>query len=211
MMRKFGPDPNCRFPVPDYEGICYLKNIVKDQNIIVGDYTHYDDFDNPLNFEKNVLYNFDKERCGKLIIGKFCAIANGVKFLMNGANHNMDGITTYPFHVFQNGWDWVPKELPSKGDTIIGNDVLIGYEVIIGPGVKIADGAIIGAKSVGCKDGKAYHIVGGNPAKKIKKRFNDKEIRMLLKIKWWDWDIEKLTRNLHILYGGDVRRLMDCV
>jgi virginiamycin A acetyltransferase len=135
MTKKFGPDPNYPFPVPDYNNICYLKNIIKNPNIIVGDYTYYEDFDNPLNFEKNVLYNFDPAHCGKLIIGKFCAIANGVKFLMNDANHNMDGITTYPFHVFQNGWE--KKELPSKGDTVIGNDVLIGYEAIIMPGVRI--------------------------------------------------------------------------
>jgi virginiamycin A acetyltransferase len=212
MTSKFGPDPNYPFPVPGYKGICYLKNIVKDPNIIVGDYTYYDDFENPLNFEKkNVLYNFDPEQCGKLIIGKFCAIANGVKFLMNGANQNMDGITTYPFHVFENGWDRIPKKLPNKGHIVIGNDVLIGYEAIIGPGVEIGDGAIIGAKSVVCNDVKAYHIVLGNPAKEVKKRFKDEEIIMLLEIKLWDWDIEKVTRNLHILYSGDVKRLQDCV
>ena len=150
MTSKFGPDPKNPFPVSDYKNICFLNNIVQNPNIIVGDYSYYEDFDNPLNFEKNVLYNFDPKQCGKLIIGKFCAIANGVKFLMNGANHNMDGITTYPFHVFQNGWDWIPKELPNKGDTVIGNDVLIGYESIIMPGVNIGDGAVIGAKSVVC-------------------------------------------------------------
>ena len=212
MTNKFGPDPKNTFPVPNYKGICYLKNIVKDQNIIIGDYTYFDDFDDPSNFEtKNVLYNFDREHCGKLIIGKFCAIAHGVKFLMNGANHNMDGITTYPFHVFEHGWEWVPKGLPNKGDTVIGNDVLIGYEAIIMPGVKIADGAVIGARSVVYDDVGAYHIVRGNPAKKIKKRFRDEKIKILLKIKWWDWDIEKVTRNLNILYSQDVKKLRDCV
>ena len=158
------------------------------------------------------LYNFDPKQCGKLKIGKFCAIANGVKFLMNGANHNMDGITTYPFHVFGHGWEWVPKGLPSKGDTVIGNDVLIGYEAIIMPGVKIGDGAVIGGKSVVCDPVEPYHIVGGNPAKKMRKnRFTDEEIKMLLKIKWWDWDIEKVTRNLPILYSRDVKKLRDCV
>ena len=157
------------------------------------------------------MYNFDPEQCGKLIIGKFYAIANGVKFLMNGANHNMDGITTYPFHVFQHGWDWIPKELPSKGNTVIGNDVLIGYEAIIMPGVKIGDGAVIGAKSVVCDPVEPYHIVGGNPAKEINKRFTDEEIKMLLEIKWWDWNIERVTRNLHILYSQDVKKLKDCV
>jgi len=211
MTNKFGPDPKDSFPVPGYKGICYLKNIVKDQNIIVGDYTYFDDFDDPSNFEtKNVLYNFDKDHCGKLIIEKFCAIAHGVKFLMNGANHNMDGITTYPFHIFKNGWNEIKKKLPSKGDTVIGNDVLIGYEAIIGPGVEIGDGAIIGAKALVCKDVEAYSIVGGIPAKEIRKRFNDEEIKMLLKIKWWDWDIEKVTRNLDILYSGDVKKLRDC-
>jgi virginiamycin A acetyltransferase len=211
MTSKLGPDPNYPFPVSDYNNICYLKNIIQNPNIFVGDYTYYEDFDNPLNFEKNVLYNYDPNQCGKLIIGKYCAIANGVKFLMNGANHNMDGITTYPFHVFQNGWDWIPKELPSKGNTVIGNDVLIGYEAIIMPGIKIGDGAVIGAKSLVCGDVKAYSIVGGNPAREIKSRFNEEEIKTLLEIKWWDWDIEKVTRNLHILYSKDIKKLMDCV
>ena len=211
MTCKNGPDPSCQFPVPDYKNITYLKNIIKNPNIVVGDYTYYDDFDNPLNFEKNVLYNFDSEQCGKLIIGKFCAIAHGVKFFMNGANHNMDGITTYPFHVFNHGWECISQKLPNKGNTVIGNDVLIGYKAIIMPGITIGDGAVIGARSVVTKNVNAYCVVCGNPIQEIKKRFSDEEIKMLLKIKWWNWNKDKLTRNLNILYGKDVRKLMDCV
>lgn len=175
-----------------------------------GDYTYYDDFNDPSHFDKkNVLYNFDPEQCGKLIIGKFCAIAHGVKFLMNGANHNMDGITTYPFHVFQHGWEWVPKGLPNKGDTVIGNGVLIGYEAIIMPGVKIGDGTVIGARSVVYDDVGAYHIVRGNPAKKIRKnRFTDKEIKILLKIKIM---IGQVTRFQSVIFDSHhVLFLLSC-
>lgn len=195
------PDKNDIFPISNYNKLCFLKNIIKNPNIIVGDYTYYDDFENIENFEKNVKYHFDFIG-DKLIIGKFCMIASDVKFIMNGANHKMDGITAYPFYIF--GKDWgksAPKkeELPYKGDTIIENDVWIGHNVMIMPGVKIGNGAIISTNSTVTKNVEPYTIVGGNPAKEIKKRFSEERIQELLEMEWWNWEIEKITENIGYL------------
>jgi virginiamycin A acetyltransferase len=196
-----GPQPTETHPMNGFPQVCYIKNVVKNPNIIVGDYTYYDDPVDSEGFERNVLYHYPFIG-DKLIIGKFCAIAKDVKFIMNGANHKMDCFTTYPFGIFSKGWEKaVPKpgDLPYKGDTVIGNDVWIGYDSLIMPGVKIGNGAIIGARSVVVKDVEPYTIVGGNPAKPIRKRFSDELITLLQKIKWWDWPIEKITQNLEIL------------
>tara|TARA_R110000868_G_scaffold408100_1_gene690289 strand:- start:61 stop:669 length:609 start_codon:yes stop_codon:yes gene_type:complete len=191
------PDKDQKFPLPHYDQLCFLKNSVKNPNIIVGDYTYYDDFEDVANFEKNVKYHFDFVG-DKLIIGKFCQIASGVTFIMNGANHLQDGISTFPFAIF--GEDWkdamAGKTYPTKGDTIIGNDVWIGYDATIMPGVKIGDGAIIGSKSIVTKDVEPYSIFGGNPAKLIRKRFSDSKIAELLDLKWWNWTVEEITANL---------------
>lgn len=176
----------------------YLKNFITSPNIEVGDYTYYDDPDGPEHFEKNVLYHFDFIG-DKLIIGKFCAIAKNVTFIMNGANHKSTGFSTYPFFIFGNGWEKSapqPGDLPFKGNTEIGNDVWIGYNATIMPGVKIGSGAIIASKSVVTNDVPAYAVVGGNPAKIIKKRFDDKTINALLSIAWWDWSSDKITAHL---------------
>ena len=176
----------------------YLKNFITSPNIEVGDYTYYDDPDGPEHFEKNVLYHFDFIG-DKLIIGKFCAIAKDVTFMMNGANHQSTGFSTYPFFIFGNGWEKSapqPGELPFKGNTEIGNDVWIGYNATIMPGVKIGNGAIIASKSVVTNDVPAYAVVGGNPAKIIKQRFDDKTIDALLSIAWWDWSSDKITAHL---------------
>ena len=205
----FGPNPSNPFPLPHQHRVCYLKNIIKNPFIVVGDYTYYDDPDSPDNFEKNVLYHFDFIG-DKLIIGKFCAIATGVKFIMNGANHSLESFTTYPFGIFGNCWEAGMASLQAlapKGDTIIGNDVWIGYEATIMPGVKIADGAIIASKSVVTKDVPPYTIVGGNPATIIRQRFSDDVINILLKLKWWDWKIETITHNISILCGNDIDKL----
>lgn len=146
----------------------------------------------------------------KLLIGKFCAIAEGVKFLMNGANHNMSGFSTYPFHLFSNGWERVtPNEgvLPYKGNTVVGNDVWIGFEATIMPGVTIGSGAIIGTKALVTNDVPPYSIVGGNPAKVIKYRFDESTIDALLEIAWWDWSAEKITENLELIVGCDLTAL----
>ncbi|AEV31287.1 acetyltransferase (isoleucine patch superfamily) [Owenweeksia hongkongensis DSM 17368] len=191
------PDKDLSFPLPHYDRLCFLKNIVKNPNIIVGDYTYYDDFEDVYNFKKNVKYHFDFVG-DKLIIGKFCQIASGVTFIMNGANHLQDSVSTFPFAIF--GEDWKDamegKTYPTKGNTQIGNDVWIGFEASIMPGVKIGDGAIIGSKSVVTKDVEPYSIVGGNPAKLIRKRFSEEKIAELLELKWWDWPVEKITANL---------------
>ncbi len=176
----------------------YLKNFITSPNIEVGDYTYYDDPDGPEHFEKNVLYHFDFIG-DKLIIGKFCAIAKDVTFIMNGANHKSTGFSTYPFFIFGNGWEKSapqPGDLPFKGNTEIGNDVWIGYNATIMPGVKIGSGAIIASKSVVTNDVPAYAVVGGNPAKIIKQRFDDKTIDALLSIAWWDWSNDKITAHL---------------
>jgi virginiamycin A acetyltransferase len=204
-----GPDPNNPYPVEGYKRVAFLKNHIKNPNIIVGDYTYYDGFDSPDNFEKNVLYHYPVLK-DKLIIGKFCAIAPGVRFIMNGANHLLNSFTTYPFWMFKNGWDAEKPDyanLSLKGDTVIGNDVWLGLEAMIMPGIKVGDGAIIGTKALVTKDVPPYSIVGGNPAKLIRKRYCDEVIELLLQIKWWDWDIQKITANIPILISEDIEKL----
>jgi virginiamycin A acetyltransferase len=147
----------------------------------------------------------------KLVIGKFCAIATGVTFIMNGANHAMTGFSTYPFNIFGQGWesgfDWATIQAGLKGDTVIGNDVWIGQEATIMPGIRIGDGAIVATKAVVTSDVPPYAIVGGNPAKEIRKRFSDEIIAELLAIRWWDWDVAKITRNLNAIRGTDLEAL----
>ncbi|PCE66315.1 CatB-related O-acetyltransferase [Sediminicola luteus] len=191
------PDPNTTFPLPGYDKLCFLKNIIKNPNIIVGDYTYYDDFEDVGNFEKNVKYHFDFIG-DKLIIGKFCQIASGVRFIMNGGNHLTESPSAYPFAIF--GKDWAGamagKSYPTKGDTQVGHDVWIGHEATIIPGVRIGHGAIIAAKSVVTKDVAPYTVVGGNPAKPLKKRFSEAKIAQLLHTAWWDWPLDKITQEL---------------
>lgn len=198
------PDKEQLFPLGNYERLCFLKNIIKNPNIIVGDYTYYDNFENVHNFEKNVKYHFDFIG-DKLIIGKFCMIASDVTFIMNGANHLTQSISSYPFAVF--GEDWKSamdgKNYPSKGDTVIGNDVWIGFNATIMPGVIIGDGAIIASNATVTKNVAPYTIVGGNPAKEIKKRFPNEQIETLLKQQWWKWPIEKITQNVQNLTGNN--------
>ncbi len=208
----YGANPNEKHPMKGFPQICFIKNTVSNPNIIIGDYTYYDDLEDSENFERNVLYHFPFIG-DKLIIGKFCALATGVKFIMNGANHKISGFSSYPFQIFGNGWEKVTPqqdELPNKGDTVIGNDVWIGYEAVIMPGIEIGDGAIIASKSVVTKNVLPYTIVGGNPAKEIKKRFADDVIETLLKIAWWNWDIEKISRNLEKIVDGDIEALKNC-
>jgi len=204
------PNPNATFPLENYNRLCFLKNIIKNPSIEVGDYTYYDDFENVENFEKNVKYHFDFVG-DKLIIGKFCMIASGATFIMNGANHLSKSVSSYPFAIF--GGDWRNamdgKTYPVKGNTIIGNDVWIGYDATIMPGVQIGDGAIIASKSVVIKDVEPYSIVGGNPAQLIKKRFSDNKIEALLKVEWWHWPIEKITAHIKQLTSGDVSLIVD--
>lgn len=204
-----GPDPQNKHPMTGFPQVCYIKNTVNNPNIIIGDYTYYDDPVDAENFERNVLYHFPFIG-DKLIIGKFCAIARDVKFIMNGANHKTSGISTYPFQIFGNGWEKVmpgPGDLPYKGDTVIGNDVWIGFEALIMPGVKIGNGAIIAARSVVTTDVPAWAVVGGNPARVIHSRFPADSIETLEKLAWWDWPVEKISRHLPLIVSGDVAAL----
>lgn len=203
-----GPDKEMVFPLKNYDKLCFLKNVVKNPNIIIGDYTYYHDFENIDNFEKNVKYHFDFIG-DKLIIGKFCMIASDVKFIMNGGNHLTSAISAFPFDIFGNGWEnaMENKSYPYKGDINIGNDVWIGYNATIMAGVSIGDGAIIATNATVVNDVKPYSIVGGNPAKEIKMRFNEEEVDKLLRLKWWDWDIKKITENIQNLTGNSFEKL----
>ena len=202
------PNKDQKFPLENYNRLCFLKNIITNPNIIVGDYTYYDDFEDVANFEKNVKYHFDFIG-DQLIIGKFCMIASNVTFIMNGANHLTQSISSYPFAIFGHAWKEAmkDKQYPNKGNTIIGNDVWIGYNATILPGITIGDGAIIAANTTVSKDVPPYSIVGGNPSKIIKKRFSDEKIKILLALKWWDWDIEKITAHVADLTGDTISNL----
>ncbi len=190
----------------------YLKNVITNQNIEVGDYTMYNDFaNNPVNFEQNnVLYHYPINN-DKLKIGKFCSIACGAKFLFNSANHAMASLSTYPFPLFFEEWGLekkdVAKSWDNKGDIIIGNDVWIGYEAVILAGVTIGDGAIIGTRAVVTKDVPSYTVVGGVPAKPIRKRFDGKTISDLLEIQWWNWSSEKIAQNMEAIQSGNIEQI----
>ena len=201
------PDPNQVFP-NEYKTSCFIKNVVAAPNITIGDYTYYDDAENPTGFEQNnVLFNWP-EFGDQLIIGKFCSIASGAKFIMGPANHRLSSVTTYPFHVFGGVWaENTPPhldQLPRKGDIVVGNDVWIGRESVILPGVTIGDGAIIAAYSVVTRDVPPYGVAGGNPARLIKKRFHDSLIDVLCKLKWWDLPPEELAEILPFLCSPDL-------
>lgn len=202
------PDKNNPFPLEGYNNLTFLKNIIKNPNIEVGDYTYYDDFENVENFEKNVKYHFDFVG-DKLKIGKFCMIASDVTFIMNGANHLSKSISAYPFAIF--GGDWSNamegKSYPVKQDTVVGHDVWIGYNATIMPGVTIGNGAIIGSNATVTKDVAPYSIVGGNPAAEIRKRFSMEHIDLLQEIAWWDWHPDRISRAVDILTGNDLEAL----
>lgn len=207
-----GPNPRTKHPMAGFPQVCFIKNTVTNPNIVIGDYTYYDDPEDSEHFERQVLYHYPFIG-DRLVIGKFCALARGVKFIMNGANHKISGLSTYPFSIFGNGWEKVlpqPGELPYKGDTIIGNDVWIGYDSLIMPGVKIGNGAIISSRSVVVSDVAPYTVVGGNPARLIRQRFAAETIAELESMAWWDWPIEKITRHLPVIVAGDIEALKAC-
>ena len=204
-----GPDPTKLYPIDGYNKLIFLKNFIKAPNIFIGDYTYFDDRRNgPENFEElNVLYNYDFTK-NKLTIGKFCAIAAETKFIMTG-DHKLDAISTYPFPIFNNGWEnaYEIRDLPVKGDITIENDVWLGYDCLIKNGVHIGNGAIVGSRAVVTKNVPAYSIVAGNPAKVVKMRFDDKTIKKLEEIAWWNWPIEKITQNLKVISNLDILAL----
>ena len=190
----------------------YLKNVITNPNIIVGEYTMYNDFVNdPREFQKNnVLYHYPINK-DRLIIGKFCSIACGAKFIFTSANHTLNSLSTYPFPLFFEEWgldrENVTASWDNKGDIVVGNDVWIGYEAVIMPGVTIGDGAIIGTRAVVTKDIAPYTVVGGVPAKPIRKRFPDETIQSLLEVKWWEWSEERIRENIEAIQSGNIDRL----
>ena len=195
------PNPNKKFPITGYEKEIYVKPTISNPNITVGDFTYIADSE----FESHIT-NFYPWSRDKLIIGKFCQIACGVEFMMNDANHQMNAVSTYPFYTIE-GWNMeVPKaeDMPYKGNTVIGNDVWIGQNALILPGVHIGNGAIIGANSVVGKNVESYSIVAGNPAKEIRKRFDEELIDLMEKFKWWDRDIETINSLIPILTSSDL-------
>lgn len=207
--RKF-PDPNAVFP-NEYGTSCFIKNVIKAPNISVGDYTYYDDDKDPTGFEKNnVLFNYPVFG-DKLIIGKFCQIASGTQFIMGAANPRLCSATTYPFNVMSEAWAEIApvhlSQLPHKGDTVIGNDVWFGRNCVVMPGVKIGDGAIVAAHSVVTKNVEPYSVVGGNPARFIKKRFDDELTELLLRFKWWDLPPDELAEVMPLLCDADLEKV----
>lgn len=206
-----GPNPHIKHPMPMHKRVGFLKPLVDAENIEIGDYTYYDDPDGPDLFQQKCVLHHYPFIGDKLIIGKFCAIAEGARFIMNGANHAMSGFSTYPFNIFGHGWedgfDVATWQQEVRGDTIVGNDVWIGMEALILPGVHIGDGAIIAAKSVVSRHVPPYAIVAGNPSTVVKKRFDDKTIEKLLAIAWWNWPVEKIGRNLNAIRGTDISML----
>ncbi len=198
------PDPNVIHPIAGYDKEIYVKPTIKNPNIIVGDFTYIADSE----FESHVthLYEWNGD---KLIIGKFCQIAAGVEFVMNGANHQMNAVSTFPFYTLE-GWDMEPpkpSDLPLKGDTVVGNDVWIGQNAVILPGVHIGDGAIIGANCVVGRDVAPYSIVIGNPARDLRKRFDDELIDLLLQFKWWDKSIDEINNLIPLLTDSDLENV----
>lgn len=201
---KQKPNPLTLFPVPNCKTVTYVKPTVKNPNIIVGDFTYFSDTD----FEKHVTHHYDFYG-DKLIIGKFCQIAAGVNFIMNGANHQMNAASTFPFYIFE-GWEQnVPPmtQMPYKGDTVVGNDVWIGQNTTILPGVHIGDGAIIGANSVVGSDVPAYTVAAGNPARPVRKRFDEELTGLLLKLRWWDKSVEDINALIPILSCSDLDKV----
>ncbi|MDX3526866.1 CatB-related O-acetyltransferase [Streptomyces sp. ID05-39B] len=198
------PDPSTLHPLPAHERVVFLKPLVTSSSVVVGEYTYYDDPDGATEFEhRNVLYAYGPER---LVIGRYCAIAAGTRFLMAGAEHPTMGASTYPFTMF--GGEWAEKTLdvvtsmPSRGDTVVGNDVWFGHRSTVLPGVRIGDGAIIAAGAVVTADVPPYTIVGGNPARPIRQRFDDADIARLLRAAWWDWPVGLVTEHVRTIMAG---------
>lgn len=207
-----GPDPNDPHPVPGFPRVGFLQPFARGRsNVAVGRFTYHDDPDGPQHFfERNVLHHFDFVG-DRLEIGAFCAIASGVTFFMNGANHAMSGFSTFPFNIFRNGWeagfDPATWEAANRGDTIVGNDVWIGAEALVLPGCRIGSGSVIAARAVVSGEIPPYAIVAGNPGRVLRRRFDDATIDALLRVAWWDWPVERITRHLDAIRGADLAAL----
>jgi virginiamycin A acetyltransferase len=200
-MKNLNPDPNVIFPIPGIDTVTYVKPTVKNKNIAVGDFTYFGDTD----FESHVTHHYDFYG-DRLVIGKFCQIAKGVEFIMNGANHSMSSVSTFPFHIFSAFGAPVPplEKMTLKGDTLVGNDVWIGQNATILPGVHIGDGAIIGANSVVGSSVEPYTIAVGNPARPVRKRFGDDLIEIMLQLRWWDLPMEEIQWLIPLLVDANL-------
>jgi virginiamycin A acetyltransferase len=202
------PDPTVLHPIAGQQRVVFLRPLVRSPRIDIGDYTYYDSEDDPLAFERDaVLYGFGRER---LIVGRFCAIASGVRFLMPGANHADLGPSTYPFGVFGAGWAAtmdVVMSAPSRGDTVVGHDVWLGYSALVLPGVEIGHGAVVAAATVVARDVPPYAIVAGNPARVVRSRFSEEDVGRLLRAAWWDWPIELVTEHARTIMTGTAAEL----
>jgi len=198
-------DPTLLHPIPGQPRVVLLKPLVTSPLIEVGEFTYYDDPVEPTAFEtRNVLYHYGPER---LVIGRFCAFGDGVRFIMNGANHRMDGPSTFPFPIMGGSWaDHIDliTGLPGRGDTVVGHDVWTGYGVTIMPGVRVGNGAVVASGSVVVDDVPDYGIVGGNPARLIRTRYPEPDIARLLAVAWWDWPIDHLTAHLRTVMAGTI-------
>ena len=203
------PEPTQLHPVAGQHRVVFLKPLVSNPNIEVGDYSYYDDADDPLGFEREaVLYAYGPER---LIIGRYCAIASGVRFLLPGANHADLGPSTFPFGIFGSPWAEATMDLvmgaPSRGDTVIGHDVWLGYRALVLPGVTVGHGAVVAAASVVTADVEPYAIVAGNPARVVRRRFDEENVARLVRAAWWDWPVEIVTEHARVIMAGDPAEL----
>jgi virginiamycin A acetyltransferase len=202
-----GPTPDAKHPIPGVTRTGFLRPFITRPNIVVGEYTYYDDPRGPEHFEANVLYHFDFNR-DRLVIGRYCSIAADVRFIMNGGNHPTTWLSTLPFPIFGAGWEAaMPERWPTKGDTTVGHDVWIGYGAVIMPGITIGNGAIIAAATVVTRDVPAYAVVGGNPGAVLKYRFDEVTIGRLQRLEWWTWDAGKVCRNVKALCASDLDAL----
>jgi virginiamycin A acetyltransferase len=206
------PDPTSVHPLERFHRVVFLRPLVRDVPYIeAGEYSYYDDVDHGAEFAtRNVLYPYGPER---LVIGRYCAFATGVRFIMSAGNHPMAGPGTYPFSIF--GGDWLDLTLditearPSRGDTVVGNNVWLGYRATVLPGVHIGDGAIVAAEAVVARDIPPFAVAAGNPAAVVRSRFSEEEIEQLLKVAWWDWPVEKVTRHARTILTGPVAALVE--
>ena len=203
------------FPRPNDKQTCLLKEIINNDNVVVGDYTYYHDFNDPFKFEENnILYHYPFINHDKLIIGKFCSIASGAKFLFNGGNHKSKSFVNYPFSIFNDMWNndlKINESWDNKGDIVIGNDVWIGCEAIIMSGVTVGDGAIIATRAVVTKDVKPYEVVGGVPAKLIRKRFDEETIELLEKLQWWNMETAEIKEIIPILMNANKQEIIELI
>ena len=205
------PNPDTPYPLSHTKRVVFLKPHITRPNISVGDFTYYDSPTDPEHFQDdNVLYHYEAQG-DRLIIGKFCALAHGATFIMNGANHRMDGPSTYPFPIFGEAWGAhmdLLSDLPSRGDTNVGNDVWLGRDALVMPGVTIGDGAIVASRAVITTDVPPYAVVAGNPARVVQERLNGEDVQRLLKAAWWDWPVETINKHVRVLMSGDVEPIV---